>query len=210
MGTTSQAEELLQAARSEDLNYAQIKELSVLGPFEKHIISILKQPGAHLLEGARGVGKSMLLKSAEIEMDSEFATERRLGVYVSFKTSTVLEGVKAGERDGFQLWVNAKILQALHAKLEQLDLIGKAGDADPYQRIFGISSVTQTRVFLEDKLFQLQKLAFASNKEEILAEIGNDFLDRVRDTGFLTEMVQGVISQFDLKRIVFLFDEAAH
>ena len=210
MSATSQAEELLQAARSEDLNYAQIKELSVLGPFEKHIISILKQPGAHLLEGARGVGKSMLLKSAEIEMDSEFAAERRLGVYVSFKTSTVLEGVKAGERDGFQLWVNAKILQALHSKLEQLDLIGKGGEADPYHRIFGISSVATTRVFLEDKLFQLQKLAFATNKEEVLAQIGEEFLDRVRDTGFLTEMVQGVIGQFSLRRIVFLFDEAAH
>jgi hypothetical protein len=106
--------------------------------------------------------------------------------------------------------VNAKILQALHAKLEQLDLIGKAGDADPYQRIFGISSVTQTRVFLEEKLYQLQKLAFATDKQAAVAEIGTDFLDRVRDTGFLTEVVKGVVTQFNLRRIVFLFDEAAH
>jgi len=205
-----QAEDLLQAARCEDLNYTQIKELSVLGQFETHIISTLKQPGAHLLEGARGVGKSMLLRLAEIEMDSEFAAQKRLGVYVSFKTSTVLEGVKAGERDGFQLWVNAKILQALHGKLEQLDLIGKGGEADPYHRIFGIASVAKTRVFLEEKLFQLQKLAFATDKQQVLTEIGVEFLDRVRDTGFLTEMVKSVIAQFKLERIVFLFDEAAH
>jgi hypothetical protein len=210
MSATTLAEDLLQAARCEDLNYTQVRELSVLGPFETNIIATLKQPGAHLLEGARGVGKSMLLRLAEINMDSTFPADRRLGVYVSFKTSTVLEGVKAGERDGFQIWVNAKILQALHAKLEQLDLIGKAGDADPYQRIFGISSVTQTRVFLEEKLFQLQKLAFATDKQKALAEIGTDFLDRVRDTGFLTEVVKGVVTQFQLHRIVFLFDEAAH
>jgi len=181
-----------------------------LGPFETHIISTLKQPGAHLLEGARGVGKSMLLRLAEIEMDADFHRDKRLAVYVSFKTSTVLEGVKAGERDGFQLWVNAKILQALHAKLEQLDLIGRSGEADPYKRIFGISSVSQTRVFLEEKLYQLQKLAFASDKDKALAEIGSEFLDRVRDTGFLADVVKGVIAQFKLGRIVFLFDEAAH
>ena len=205
-----QAEDLLQAARCEDLNYLQIKELSVLGSFETQIISTLKQSGAHLLEGARGVGKSMLLRLAEIEMDAEFPTHKRLGVYVSFKTSTVLEGVKAGERDGFQLWVNAKILQALHGKLEQLDLIGRAGEADPYERIFGISSVEKTRLFLEEKLFQLQKLAFVTDKEKLLSEIGSEFLDRVRDTGFLAEMVKNVITQFELKRVVFLFDEAAH
>jgi hypothetical protein len=210
MPIASNTEDLLQAARCEDLNYSQIRDLSVLGTFETNIIATLRQPGAHLLEGARGVGKSMLLRLAEIDMDSTFQSERRLGVYVSFKTSTVLEGVKAGERDGFQLWVNAKVLQALHAKLEQLDLIGKAGDADPYQRIFGISSVTQTRVFLEEKLFQLQKLAFAPDKAVVLAEIGTDFLDRVRDTGFLTDVVKGVVTQFNLQRIVFLFDEAAH
>lgn len=210
MPSAPTTEDLLQAARCEDLNYKQIKELSVLGPFETHIIATLKQPGAHLLEGARGVGKSMLLRLAEIEMDTNFQRDKRLAVYVSFKTSTVLEGVKAGERDGFQLWVNAKILQALHAKLEQLDLIGRSGEADPYKRIFGISSVSKTRVFLEEKLYQLQKLAFASDKEKALAEIGNEFLDRVRDTGFLADVVKGVIAQFKLERVVFLFDEAAH
>jgi uncharacterized OB-fold protein len=63
---------------------------------------------------------------------------------------------------------------------------------------------------LEEKLFQLQKLAFAPDKQKALAEIGNEFLDRVRDTGFLTEVVKGVVTQFNLHRVVFLFDEAAH
>ena len=97
MAQSAPTEDLLQAARCEDLNYAQIRELSVLGSFETTLISTLKQPGAHLLEGARGVGKSMLLRLAEIDMDSNFESERRLGVYVTFKTSTVLEGVRAGE-----------------------------------------------------------------------------------------------------------------
>jgi hypothetical protein len=47
------------------------------------------------LRGESGVRKSMLLRSAEIQMDSEFAKEGQLAVYVNFKTSTLLEGVKA-------------------------------------------------------------------------------------------------------------------
>ena len=71
MSPIPKAEELdlLQAARCEDLQYSQILELSVLGEFEKKVIATLKGAGAHLLQGARGVGKSMLLRSAEIEMD---------------------------------------------------------------------------------------------------------------------------------------------
>ncbi|MEX5218617.1 MAG: zinc ribbon domain-containing protein [Nitrospira sp.] len=202
--------DLLQAARCEDLVYGQIKQLSVLGPFEQGIISTLKQSGAHLLEGARGVGKSMLLRLAEIEMDSEFRGAGKLAVYVNFKTSTLLEGVKAGERDGFQVWVNAKILQALHEKLVSLDLIGHGGDADPYHRIFGIRSVESTKSFLQEKIHQLQKLAFSSDKEKVLQELGVEFLDRVLDTGFLVEMVNEVKTQFSLDKVIFLFDEAAH
>ena len=37
----------------------------------------------------------MLMRHAEVEMDSEFPSSKRLAVYVNFKTSTLLEGVKA-------------------------------------------------------------------------------------------------------------------
>src|ERR1022692_3388468 len=60
--------DLLHAARCEDLQYAEIKELSVEGDFERKTINTLKGSGAHLLQGARGMGKSMLLRLAEIEL----------------------------------------------------------------------------------------------------------------------------------------------
>jgi len=202
--------ELLQAARCEDLLYNQIRELTVVGEYERGITDTLKQAGAHLLEGARGVGKSMLLRLAEIELDSSFNKERRLGVYVNFKTSTLLEGVKAGERDGFQIWVNVKLLQALYDKLVLLNLIGKGGTSDPYHRIFQIESVEGTRSMLQEKIHLLQRLGFEQNKEAIVKELGDEFLNRVLDTGFLVEVIKGVIDQFELERVIFLFDEAAH
>jgi hypothetical protein len=69
-------EDLLQAARTEDLLYDQVAQLTVLGDFERKVVDTLKQSGAHLLQGARGVGKSMLLRQAEVEMDKDFSNEK--------------------------------------------------------------------------------------------------------------------------------------
>ncbi|WP_212743719.1 hypothetical protein, partial [Escherichia coli] len=62
--------ELLHAARTEDLELKQVKQLAVLGEFEKDVVAKLKIAGSHLIQGARGIGKSMLLRAAEAELDS--------------------------------------------------------------------------------------------------------------------------------------------
>lgn len=210
MSIDTQDFDLLQAARCEDLEYDQIQDLTVFGDAERKIVDTLKQSGSHLLQGARGVGKSMLLRQAETEMDSEFSQTRKLAVYVSFKTSTLLEGVKTEHRDGFQVWVGAKILQELHDKLILLDLIGDEGIEDPYFRIFGLKSTKDTANMLRDKIHLLQNLALATNKQEVITKIGNDFIDHVNDINFLHEIIKEIIEQLDITKIVFLFDEAAH
>jgi hypothetical protein len=203
--------DLLQTARCEDLLYEQISEVSVVGTFERRIIDAVKGSGANLLEGARGVGKSMLLRIAELELDRDFSRDRKLGVYVNFKTSTLLEGVKADERDAFQIWVNIKILEALHEKMLALQLIAKTGNGDPYYRVFGISSVGETKALLEEKIHLLQKLAFSRrDQSSIIDQIGKDFLAKAQDTTFLTNIIKEVCDGFSLTKIIFLFDEAAH
>jgi len=202
--------ELLQAARSEDLNYLQISQLAVLGDFERGMVDVLKHAGSHLLIGARGVGKSMLLRIAESELDQGFSKDRKLAVYVNFKTSTLLEGVKAGAHDGFQVWVGAKILQAIHEKLVFLDLIKPNDQSDPYRRIFGIASDEETRDYLHDKIHLLQKLALAPTEAALITRLGQDFLDHVLDTSFIAKVIKDLLKQYKLKSITFLFDEAAH
>ena len=201
--------DLLQAARCEDLDYQQIRLLSVLGEHEKNIVSKLKQSGAHLLMGSRGVGKSMLLRSAEIAMDDEFQFQGKLAVYVNFKTSTLLEGVRAGERDAFQIWVGAKILQAVHDKLLFFGLIKGTNGDDPYRRIFNIST-QETKTYLSEKIHLLQSLCFSNNKEQVINTIGDNFLERIHDTSFILEVLKDLTEKFSLTGIVFLFDEAAH
>jgi hypothetical protein len=202
--------DLLQAARSEDLTYNQIPNLAVLGDFERGIVDMLKGAGAHLLVGARGVGKTMLLRIAESEIDASFRVQKKLAVYVNFKTSTLLEGVKAGERDGFQIWVGAKILQAVHDKLAMLDLIKPDDASDPYRRIFGIATNEKTKDYLYDKIHLLQKLALNQGKDQLVNELGPQFLDLVLDTTFVVKVVRELLKQYGLEAIVFFFDEAAH
>ncbi len=215
VGLTEQASnpssfELLQAARSEDLLYEQIDSLSVLGESERRIVDTLKQAGAHLLQGARGMGKSMLLRSAEIELDKEFAETRMLGVYVNFKTSTLLEGVKANQRDAFQLWVALRILQSLHDKLLQLNLIGNSQFSDPYKRIFGIASTQSIKTYLQEKRQLLNELALSQDKQKVIEKLGPEFINKISDTSFLIETIEEVVEQFSIYRTIFLFDEAAH
>ncbi len=208
---SSPSEDLLQTARCEDLLYEQISTVSVLGAFERRIVDALKGSGANLLEGSRGVGKSMLLRMAEIELDADFKTAKKLGVYVNFKTSTLLEGVKADERDAFQIWLNLKILEALHEKMLAQNLIAKSGESDPYERVFGVASVGKTKTLLEEKIHLLQKLAFKkADQTDIVEKLGKDFLTKAQDITFLTNIIKEACELFSLSKIIFLFDEAAH
>jgi len=200
----------LEAARSEDLRINEVHQLCVVTAFEREILESLKNPGAHLLQGARGLGKTTMLRYAELELDKSFPASRLLAVYVNFKSSTLLEGVSADQKSAFQIWVNTKILQALHEKLVYLKLLNSADAEDPYEAIFGISSVQKTGTFLTEKLHQLQKLAFAADKSAVVRELGQDFLDRLFDPGFLGTLLKDVISRFSLNRVVLFFDEAAH
>ncbi len=68
--------DLLHAARTEDLEDSQISKLVVLGKIEKEIIGKLKYSGSHLLQGARGIGKSMLLKEQNPKWIMSFHTKK--------------------------------------------------------------------------------------------------------------------------------------
>ncbi len=210
MAASTTAQDYLEAARSEDLKSQEIQTLSVVTNFERQILESLKAPGAHLLQGARGVGKTTLLRYAETELDVAFSSSKILGVYVNFKASTLLEGISAGQRSAFQIWINTKVLQAVHEKLVALGLLQASGVGDPYEAVFGISSVEKTGTFLQEKLHQIQKLAFAADRKATEQELGEQFLDRLYDASFLSTVLKEVISRYHLSRLVLFFDEAAH
>ena len=201
--------ELLQAARCEDLKYNEIKDLTVLSNYERSIVDKLKMPGAHLLQGARGVGKSMLLRQAEIEIDDDFHIDRKLSVYINFKTSPLLEGVKINDKSAFQVWVGAKILQAIHDKLLFLNLIDTAED-DPYQKIFNLQNSDNIQEYLSNKIHQIQNYTLVTDKTAETDKIGIEFINKANDINFIRETLISISEKLSLIRIFFLFDEVAH
>jgi hypothetical protein len=198
--------ELLQAARCEDLKYEEIKNLTVLGDFERSIVDRLKQAGAHLLQGARGVGKSMLMRQAEIEMDENYQSNKSLSVYINFKTSPLLEGIKIGDKDGFQVWVGAKILQGVHDKLIFLNLIRPKEYEDPYEKIFNITGSNTIQQYLEEKIRLIQNLAVNQNN----SNIDDEFISKANDINLIRGIISEIINQLNINRLIFLFDEVAH
>lgn len=152
----------------------------------------------------------MLFRETEAGIDREFSDSRIMAVYVNFKTSTLLEGVKADNKDAFQIWVGAKILQATYEKLVALDLISETSQDDPFKRIFGVSSIYGMRQALQEKIHLLQQLSQNEKKENIIEKLGEDFLDKVNDISYVNEVIKEIIADYKLKKIVFLFDEAAH
>jgi hypothetical protein len=202
--------DLLHAARTEDLEDSQISQLAVLGEFEKAVVGKLRFSGSHLLQGARGIGKSMLLREAESELDKDFDVDRILAVYVNFKTSTLLEGVKADKKDAFQVWVGAKILQALYEKLVSHNLISDEETEDPFKRIFGIKSIYGMKQTIQEKIHLLQNLSKEDDKDNVLNELGDEFLNKVNDISYINGIIKEIIDEYEIRRIVFLFDEAAH
>ncbi len=202
--------DLIHAARTEDLEDDQISKLAVLGKNEEEIIGKLKFSGAHLLQGARGIGKSMLLRETESELDRDFLKDRILSVYVNFKTSTLLEGVKADNKSAFQIWVGAKILQALYEKLISNGVITETSTSDPFKRIFGVETIFGMKKTLQEKIHLLQQLSKSEAKDSIIKGLGKDFIDKANDITYVLEIIKEVIADFNLNRIVFLFDEAAH
>jgi len=124
-----QVDNLIDLARAEDFTDAQFLSCFSETVRERDFIERLKGPGAHLLEGPRGVGKSSLLKKAELEIDESYLQMKILAVYVNFKASLLVEtGPSDLGYDPFLCWVAAKVL-ALQRNLMLFENFAKSFSA---------------------------------------------------------------------------------
>ena len=106
--------------RTEDLRKEEINEYFVETEVDRNIIDALKGRNPVVVVGSRGVGKSFLLKKAELELDDEFVDDRILPVYISFIKGTLL-GTK--DDDVFSAWMVARIARAVLAKIKKKGLM---------------------------------------------------------------------------------------
>jgi hypothetical protein len=205
--------DLIDLARAEDFTDEWFLRCFAETSRERDIIEKLKGPGAHLLEGPRGVGKSSLLKKAELELDDEFGRTRVIGVYVNFKASLlVATGAPELGYDLFLCWVVAKILDAFYKKCRKLGFVSSDRITQRYSRLFGVASSWNPSA-LEENIRDLQSLTIAATQEarqEILKRLAGAGLERFANVESVADFVINMAADAQLGRINFLFDEAAH
>ncbi|KRA68678.1 hypothetical protein YA62_011035 [Agrobacterium sp. LC34] len=210
---SSTTTDLIDLTRAEDLTEDDLRNTFQENSRDADIIGKLKGPGAHLLEGPRGVGKSTMLRKAELELDEKWGKTRILGVYVNFKASLLLRNTDPDfPYSPFICWVGAKILEAFHNKCKQHAIVNSAEMEERYRKTFGI-----TRAWNSDSLAKivntLQKISIDNDDEAV-----NEYFEYLKSANIsefanpegISKFIKEIIDTLKINRVIFLFDEAAH
>jgi hypothetical protein len=186
--------------RTESIKSEDILDFFVATQNDSNIVKLLKSHDPVVLEGSRGIGKSFLMKVAQLELDSAFDNLKCLPVEVSFTASSL---VHTSDKQQFTHWMLAKIIRALLKKLRKEGLT--------------ISSYTSS--LLSNDLYD--------DEQDMLAKLGeivklfedsyknpqkNIDISGIPDVGEIKEAIEEICltNTNKLKNICFFFDEAAH
>ncbi len=182
--------------RTESIKPEELLNLSVTNPTDRVIISALKSPEPCLLEGARGTGKSFLMKVAEQEIEQE--NHQCLTVFISFSQSSLINSADPLQ---FYHWMLAKMLKSLMNKLRKKGLLVSHFSANLLSNDF---SNTEDEVI--SNLKQLVGFFENSYKTENL----NIDTEKLPDIEDVKEAIHNICEENNLTNIYFFFDEAAH
>lgn len=118
--------------RTEDIKLSEITKIYVETKSDRNIINNLKSNSQLLLIGSRGIGKTMLIKVAESELNSEYPTNKVLPVYLSFSKSMLVNN--SFDNKIFQYWMYAKLLNEFRNSILEKGIITSYND--PFERLF--------------------------------------------------------------------------
>ena len=169
----------------------------------------------YLLEGSRGVGKTMLMKTAMLTAMKKFNTDSVLPVWVSFEESIRLERIESISKaiDPFMQWTMGKILSETIKKIISLKPDGAVLLSERLANIYGKPQQKNYDTLIEilDKYVLALEVGDIDSDQDMMNCAPSKQLRDILDNpsafkAFLLELV----FEFNLSRIVFFFDEAAH
>ncbi|MCK4321349.1 hypothetical protein KAX08_02385 [candidate division WOR-3 bacterium] len=210
------------AIRTESLTQEDVREFFVgePGAFIDHLLD----GEQYLVEGSRGVGKTMLMRYAETKADENFHSEKILASYISFEDSLKIERLKitnVAEFNPFLQWTMAKILKALLDKVsllridkeekEKVALISNLG------MVFGTSyEISRYKALLEEYISIIERSQFKTSddiKKFALQKLDintEDMFKALNNPVVFKRFLERFCKDNNLCRLVFLYDEAAH
>ncbi len=169
----------------------------------------------YLLEGSRGVGKTMLMKAAMLKSQSEFGKNSILPVWISFEESIRIERISiiSSENDPFLQWTMGKILYEILNKLIEVKPLKLDAINDRLAKIFNIpnqNNFEKYTTLLDEYIKLLEKGDLKDNTELINLSPSLELTQILDNPQSFKVFLLELIKVYSLKRLVLLFDEAAH
>ncbi len=184
--------------RTEDLKTDEILNLYVETQRDRSIVDSLRASTPIVIEGSRGTGKSFLMRVAEVQLLDEFAQQRVLPVYISFVKSSLIH---TSDPRQFQHWMLARICARILRALYKNGLLTKGGAS--------LSILAGGTVPLSLEQSAMEEVA--TKYEESYKNPGVDVdSSAVPDVEAFKDAIEDLCDAIDVRRIVLLFDEAAH
>lgn len=203
--------------RTESLDDKMIQEYFINKDIDK--TARMLDTEQYLIEGSRGVGKTMLMRNAELQAKLDFEQNSILAVWISFEESLRIERIRISSVNGvdpFLQWTMGKILLEVLQKIVELRPTYINEISARLAGLFGIDSSSQQQKYneymelLNDYVEALEK-ADIENNDQVVNIAPSDRIIEILDnpTSFKNFLLK-LILDFNLKRIVLFFDEAAH
>ena len=201
--------------RTESLNNDTIRQFFI--EYSKEKVERLTDSEQYIFEGSRGIGKTMLMKYASLKTNQEFNEKSILGVWISFEESLRIERIKVVDAgiDPFLQWTMGKILYEVLTEITKLKPSNLERLNHRLSSIFGSEQSSEESFITYSKLLSDYIMILETGDIEdnvtLKSQAPSKKLSTILDnpTSF-KKFLKELISDFGLKRIVFLFDEAAH
>ena len=203
---TSYRDELI--IRADDIEDSELLDLYVDLNENNDILKYLTNKIPVLLVGSRGSGKTMLLRVAEKILEKDFERDRILPVFITFKEAGLIKD------NYFKQWMLSKILFQLRRKLVRL--CNMQTGINVVKDFFDIHFDEENINSKIDRFNRLLQKIWKNKKVDVKQEIKEIFNKDVEDIDILNEidyfnaLIEDICNEFNIKRIVFLFDEACH
>ena len=203
--------------RTESLDERMIQEYFINKDIDK--TARMLDTEQYLIEGSRGVGKTMLMRNAELQAKLNFEQDSILAVWISFEESLRIERIRISSANGvdpFLQWTMGKILLEVLCKIVELRPRYINEISERLAVLFGMDSSSQQQKYneymelLNDYVEALEKADIENNDQVVNIAPSERIIEILDNPTSFKNFLLKLILDFNLQRMVLFFDEAAH